>query len=46
MENGIYWIAYIVDNLVKECLTDLKTIAQDAEMVKEFNLAFTFTVRT
>ena len=24
MENGIYWIAYIVDNLVKECLTESK----------------------
>ena len=22
MENGIYWIAYIVDNLIKECLTE------------------------
>ena len=24
MENGIYWIAYIVDNLVKGCLTECK----------------------
>ena len=24
MENGIYWIAYIVDNLVKEYLTESK----------------------
>ena len=24
MENGIYWITYIVDNLVKECLTESK----------------------
>ena len=24
MENGIYWIAYIVDNLLKECLIESK----------------------
>ena len=24
MENGIYWIAYIVDNLLKKCLTESK----------------------
>ena len=24
IENGIYWIAYIVDNLLKECLTESK----------------------
>ena len=46
MENGIYWIAYIVDNLVKECLTESKNNCPGCRDGKESNLAFTFTVRT